>query len=131
MANTKLSSAVIVSSNADPKPNNVVALPANGSDGTYTWACVGQKDVGSTSTITFSVSGTAASPIIVAGTTNQVQATCNNRGGTNNFVKVTATFVAPSNATNWTIIIGSTASNTARFTRGTGGGAVRRGPQVK
>lgn len=127
MANTRLSNPVIVTSNTDPKPNNVVSTPANGSDGTYTWACVGQKDTGSTSIITFSVTGTASSPQIVAKTTNQISATCQVKAATTNYVQVTAAFTSPSNSTNWTIAIsGSGTINNVRFARGTGGGGSRR-----
>jgi colicin import membrane protein len=123
MANTRLSSPVIVTSNSDPKPSNVVSTPANGSDGTYTWACVGQKDTGSTSIITFSVTGTASSPQIVAKTTNQISATCQVKAATTNYVQVTAAFTSPSNSTNWTIVIsGGGTINNVRFARGTGGG---------
>jgi hypothetical protein len=123
MASTRLSNPQIVTANTDPKPSNVVATPANGSDGTYTWACVGQKDTGSTSTITFSVTGTASSPVIANGTTNLINAACQVKAATTNFVQVTASYVAPSNSTNWTIVVsGIGTNNNVRFVRGTGGG---------
>lgn len=127
MASTRLSNPKIVTANTDPKPSNVVATPANGSDGTYTWACVGQKDTGSTSTITFSVTGTASSPVIANGTTNLINAACQVKAATTNYVQVTASYVAPSNSTNWTIVVsGIGTNNNVRFARGTGGGTVRR-----
>ncbi|MBK9149256.1 MAG: hypothetical protein IPM12_15730 [Flavobacteriales bacterium] len=127
MADTRLSNPVIVSSNTDPAPRNVTVTPANGSDGTYTWTCVGQKDTGSTSIITFSVSGAASNPQIVSKTTNQVSATCQVKASTKNYVQVTAAFTSPSNSSNWTIAIsGSGTGSTVRFMRGTGGGTVRR-----
>ena len=131
MANTRLSNPVIVAANNDVKPSNVNVLPANGSDGTYTWACVGQKDTGSTSVITFSVTGTASSPSVVAGTTNQLRATCQVKAATTNYVQVAASYVSPSNSTNWTIVIsGSGTSGSVKFTRGNGGGTARK-PVVK
>lgn len=130
MANTRLSNPIKVAANNDPRPSNVQVTPANGSDGAYTWTCVGQKDTGSSSTITFSVVGMANTPSIVAGTTNDITANCSNKGATTNYVQVTAAFVSPSNATNWTILVGSTGNGNVRFVRGTGGGATRK-PAVK
>ncbi len=122
MANTRITNAVIVTSNTDPKPSGVVSNPANGSDGTFTWGCVGQKNTGSTSIITFSVLGTASNPSINNASTNKVSATCNVKPATTNYVQITASFTSPSNSSNWTVYIGATGGGTVRFTRGNGGG---------
>ncbi|MFZ1687191.1 MAG: hypothetical protein WAU70_07205 [Flavobacteriales bacterium] len=121
---TNLTGPTIVASNNDIKPSGVVSTPANGSDGTYTWVCVGQKDSGATSTITFSVTGTAASPVIsgTAPNKNTVTASCNQKVATTNYVQVTASYGGTSNTQNWTINVGSSTSNVVRFVRGNGGG---------
>ena len=123
MANTRLSNPAKVATNGDPAPANVRVTPTNGSDGVFTWTCVGQKDTGSTSIITFRVDGMATAPSIVGGTTNQVTAHCGDRGGgAQNLVQVTASYVAPSDSQNWTIVVGSTGNGNVRFVRGNGGG---------
>ena len=127
MANTKVSNPIIVATNSDPAPTNVSSLPSNGTLGSYTWRCVGQKNTGATSTITFSVTGTAASPRIVAGTDNYVAATCQVKAATTNYVQVTANFFPNSNSLNWTIWIGTGTSNYVKFTRGNGGGTGKKG----
>ncbi|MFZ1686469.1 MAG: hypothetical protein WAU70_03545 [Flavobacteriales bacterium] len=120
---TTVTGATTVANNNDIKPSGVVSTPANGSDGTYTWVCVGQKDSGATSTITFSLTGIAASPAISGTPPNKniVTANCNNKGGTN-FLQVTTSYGGSSNTQNWTINVGSSTSNVVRFVRGNGGG---------
>lgn len=129
---TILSNPKIVTSNTDPAPTNMTVIPASGSDGTYIWRCVGQKNTGATSTMTFSVIGIANSASIVAGTTNQLKASCQVSPTSTNYVQVTASYTAPSNSQNWTIIIGATGSSgSVRFARGAGGGAARKPAPAK
>ena len=126
MANTRLSNPIIVASNTDPAPNNVVTTPSNGSDGKYTWACVGQKNTGATSVLTFSMLGTASSPVVSGTVTNMVTATCQAKANSTNYVQVTASYAGNSNNLNWTVYIGTGTASTVRFTRGTGGGGTKK-----
>ena len=113
---TALTNPNIVSANNDTKPSNV--SPPSGSDGTYTWTPVGQKDNATTSIITFSVTGVASSPTTAS---NTVRASCQVKAATTNYVQCTATFGGASDRNNWTINAGSGA--TVRFVKGNGGGS--------
>ncbi|MEO8590861.1 MAG: hypothetical protein ABI432_15905 [Flavobacteriales bacterium] len=108
---TTLSGAKLVTSNSDPTP---VTKPASGSDGTYTWAPVGQKG----NVITFSVTGKAASP---TASTNVLTASVTTANGLTNYVQVTAAFTSPQDQNNWTIQAGSKSGTTVKFVKGTGG----------
>lgn len=125
MANTKINTATIVASNSDPAPTGVVPSPTSCSDGKYTWACVGQKDLVGNSNITFRVVATASNPIIDPKSTNVASATCG-VAATYSFVRLNVSFTSPSNAANWTLYIGSTNGGSVRFVRGNGGGRVSR-----
>jgi hypothetical protein len=112
---TTLSLPTIVAQNRDAQPTGV--KPSTGSDGTYTWAVVGQRDYRDYSVITVSVNAQADYATTVE---NTVRGDCKAKENATSYIEVNATFSDRSNTENWTINAGS--GNTVRFVRGTGGG---------